>query len=786
MRVIASVQPKRGSSRGLVHYIAHSKIDTAREPAEGREIFNAYSDHLTVQSANNFLKPDCGKGRPSNNDLHHLVLSFRHEDFQRLGTTDDERIKGIKSVTRAAVSRLENWIHTDRLAWAGAVHLNTENPHVHIAIQKQYQRTDLTERMLTKIPRGALPHFELTDGEKRLVDGFLIEAAKLELDGLIAIRNHSRVYKRSPTTARTKSPSDREASTTRIEAESRERETLRRGILAEYRLKFKKDRISFLLERRDEFRYPLTDKTSGTKRKVSLRDLASRPRSSDGGETEAQLRQLRAISNSILAREEFEFFNLKADTAQVRKEARKLRNRYKKRGIKIPLPAFSKRELDELQSQCLDAVKPREFLFLENIRTGLEASNEISPRDNKDIESLAGRKMLFEMRTRLYQKQLSDFKDNSYYRKVLVGKKRLSLAMLEREPDQKVTRGSTVLQSLRRVIENVTGRKQQPFWKSSALGASESVNRALNQECMRLENSHRAEQKLAAILGKVLDRDDHETTTRPSLSADQLLELEAISRKLGLGNEFRANWKLQKSKIGAIASRDTNTKRHDEHGNTFRLIAGRVLARDTLCQIGLSQAKDDFEFFRKSKQYHKFAINDRTTSSNSYLSLNDVDFPRNQSVLDQALNLVLESSAHRTLRRELGGRVQNREAVLRERLSAAKQLALAASTEASGLNIATIDPHTVRPLFTSSEVTEIEKRIERTANVKEAAKLRSVLERSSTISAASFTELKRETTPTPRRQHSARETSANVADHASELALPKSRTRSEPEHGVQR
>ncbi len=34
MRVIVSVQAKAASSRGLVHYVAHSKIDASREGGE--------------------------------------------------------------------------------------------------------------------------------------------------------------------------------------------------------------------------------------------------------------------------------------------------------------------------------------------------------------------------------------------------------------------------------------------------------------------------------------------------------------------------------------------------------------------------------------------------------------------------------------------------------------------------------------------------------------------------------------------------------------------------------
>ncbi|MBK9767234.1 MAG: hypothetical protein IPP63_09545 [Chloracidobacterium sp.] len=99
MRIIASVQSKRGSSRGLVHYLAHSKIDPNKEPEKGRELFNAFTDQLDVRNANNFLKSNCGKGRPSNDELHHLVLSFRREDFHDLGSTDELRKRRLKAVT---------------------------------------------------------------------------------------------------------------------------------------------------------------------------------------------------------------------------------------------------------------------------------------------------------------------------------------------------------------------------------------------------------------------------------------------------------------------------------------------------------------------------------------------------------------------------------------------------------------------------------------------------------------------------------------------------------------
>lgn len=183
MRVITRVQSKRGSSRGLVHYIAHSKIDSERSPKKG-ELFNAFADELSVRSEQFHQGGHC-PGRPSNEELHHLVLSFRVDDYETLGRTEKQRRSALKETTRAAMKSLENALNADRLSWAAAVHLNTENPHVHIAIQKEFLARDLETRVLTKIPREALPRFEEHEGERTLA-GILIEAATEKMEQLIA------------------------------------------------------------------------------------------------------------------------------------------------------------------------------------------------------------------------------------------------------------------------------------------------------------------------------------------------------------------------------------------------------------------------------------------------------------------------------------------------------------------------------------------------------------------------------------------------------------------------
>ncbi|MGB7069687.1 MAG: hypothetical protein WBD22_09355, partial [Pyrinomonadaceae bacterium] len=173
-------------------------------------------------------------------------------------------------------------------------------------------------------------------------------------------------------------------------------------------------------------------------------------------------------------------------------------------------------------------------------------------------------------------------------------------------------------------------------------------------------------------------------------------------------------------------------------------IAGRVMAREILCNMGLNKIKDDLAYFRKSKRFHKFAMEDKKNGSTNYLSLNDVDLPQKASVLDHALSLLLESKDHRTLRCEIEGRVKEHEKGLKADVAAAKSLSVATAIEAAEFkqpalwgNIANSN---FQPLFTTSEIAEIEKRIENTSNSKEFRKLSSILENSAKEHSETFDE----------------------------------------------
>ncbi|MGD9590713.1 MAG: relaxase MobL [Pyrinomonadaceae bacterium] len=744
MRIIASVQSKRGSSRGLVHYLAHSKIDPDKEPEKGRELFNAFTDQLDVRNANNFLKSNCGKGRPSNDELHHLVLSFRPEDFHDLGSTDEVRKRRLKAVARFALSQLEKSLNSERLAWAGAVHLNTANPHVHIAIQKNYLTKDLRARSLNKIPREALPHFESINGEKQIVEGIFIESAKTKLEELIAERGPSQRHVKDQNSSRT----EEKTKVHNIGRNFDERETLRLGILAEYQLKFKEERIAFLVEHRQNLRFPVSDPKTGAKHKFSLVELESASGGLSDLDNTAEARQIRAITHSILVKEESEFFKLKEDTAEVRKEADQVRKNHKKKGTRLPAPAFSKKELDDLQNQCLVNSKVREYRFLEQIRLDLETRNEIQARDKEDLERLAAQKILSEMRLQHRERKLMDLRDNAYYRKTSVGKERISLAMIDRESKARNSKNGSVIQSIRVAIQSLTNKESRWYTKSDQSLLTEAVTTSLNEQSMDLQKDLQTGRKVVGVLHDVLDRHGMQKDLEPRFSAEEVLEIDALARNLNQSNQYSANWNLQKKSIGEFERQKPDTRGIVEetmvgHGND--LVAGRTFAREILCNIELNKAKEDLAYYRKTKLFHKFAIEGKTNGSMSYLSLNDVDLPRKGSILDHGLNLLLESRDHRLLRHELEGRVKAREADLKASLVAAKELMLESGREAATFKQnswwqSSGEPD-YQPVFTVKEVADIEKRIAASPDTKEASRLKLALEHSVSHNSSTYDQI---------------------------------------------
>ena len=779
MRIVASVQAKRGSSRGLVHYIARSKVGVEREPEKGRELFNGFADDLSVESANNSLKVGIAKARPSNDELHHLVLSFRPGDYQALGRTQNARRRALKDVTRAAMKRLEATLSADRLSWAAAVHLNTENPHVHIALQKQYFTTEIERRILTKIPREALPHFERRDGEKVLVPGILIDAATERMAQVIE-RGREQLSSRYKDRGM-----EREIDSDARQNTTSEREILRYGILAEYELHRTESRINDLIERADKMRFLVSDPEGRGKRRLSLRDLEQHKAKSDTGPKSPPKVQIRTILSKMLANEETAKGKLQNDTADARREANRVKARYRKNDWKLPSPSFTKDELDKLQDHYLHASDLRRFSYLEDVRSELQRSGEIGPRDKESFGRIAADKMISDLRGKLHEKKHVDLSERLYYSPVEIGNKLVSLAQLDREENVPVTPVVKFVQRLKKSVSRLSETASTSKAVIVNHGIRDQIVGKLNERLAGIERDKKGEQKKAKILENILMIESGNPSTAPVYSAEQLVEIESLSSRLKLRSVYENNRDEQLKFIESagsdcpayrIALKSDPSADLEEHKRT--VIAGRAIARKIIAKVDLEKARANLKVFSESKRFQKFAVADKDTGSLGFLSLHDVDLPQRNSILDRAVDEILESREHRAIRRTVTSLVKARERRLKDEVDGAREILASASREASEFTHFSLfglrSEPMYRPMFTTSEITAIEMRADTTANPREAARLRKVLE-STADQPRSLTDILRdfESPSTPPATDREPDTAVRKSSDLIEIAIPE-------------
>lgn len=747
MRVVASVQAKRGSSRGLVHYIAHSKVDPEREPQNSREIFNAFADELSVKSANNSMRVGIAKGRPSNDELHHLVLSFRDDDYRKIGTNEAGRKKALKETTRAAMKSFETSINAERLLWTAAVHRNTRNPHVHIAIQKQYLTKEIERKTMTKIPREALPHYVVRDNEMVLVNGHLIDAATEKMEAIIG---RERMHDKAPKRSERGTTFEERKLAMRI---AEERKILARGIVAEYELLRIETRIESLLDRGGKMRFTVSDPVTGRKKRLSLQELQKHDTRNETGEPTQAERQIRTILHKMLAKEEAAKQQLQNEYPEVIRDAKLIRGEYKKSGRQLPIPLLSKEEVDRLQEHFFETSDVRRFSYLERIRTELVRSGEVEPRSREDLRSILAQKNISELRSQLSEKMHKELSEKGYYLRIEIDERSVSLADLDREQKDQSNSPHSFLEKVKAAATRLSKNRAVSAQATPTDPLRDQVAAKLTGQLASIKKEGKAEQNKAKILAGMLNANPENGTIDPSYSRQQIAEVEKLSVQLRLKSDYENSWKHQRSMIesarsDSIAFRKLMKADPPTDFTEHSIVAGRAIAREIVARIEFDQAKDDLRSFQDGKRFQKVAMEDKRSNSTSYLSLHDVDLPQRNSLLDRAINELFESREHRKLRRTVSGLVEDKELRLKDDVTAAKEIMVSASRVASefkefsyfGLRSESV----YQPIFTHPEITILESRISKTRNPKEAERLRSLVEAAEDRSIRSVGELLRD------------------------------------------
>lgn len=765
MKVIASVQAKKSSSRGLVHYIAHSKIDAAREQSE-REIFNEYSDKTIVEKANDLLKNGISNKRPGNDELHHLVLSFKPEDYERLGKDEKERQKSIKEITRHAMKQFEKEIGADKLAWAAGIHRNTDNPHVHIAIQKEYFDKNLEKKSLNKIPVNLLPHYEKIGEGKIFKSGILIEAANQKLDEIVLEKEQQNSHDHNARNRIANKSQNKSNNSQRIEnfqeakskAESeREREILAEAILAKFYLEKTRENLESLVDHGDKRRFKIFDEITKKTRKMSLFDLERRAEKrahrslnkqniTDAakkdesrknlieGEFEKNaegIKRIKTILHNLVVKENRELITRENHYKNIKPLAEKIRTSYKSDNKILPIPLLSLDDLEMLQASSLEKKDIRVANYFEKVRKELSKERAEPTRSNDEIAKLKGRKIFTDLRIGWQEKQLKDFNEHKRAFPVEIDGKKWTIAKVDsliekKELDEKkiVGKVSKIFSKIG-LIDEKTSLKQLEEIKAA-------IGEKLSEKNDRMTSDLASEKSIQKVL-----EDFYKNETNPEkenlpakFTAAELAEVESFAFDLKLADIYRENWEQQKQLIENVQGLSKN-ENDSINESKEKIIAGRSLAREIMSEIEVTRCKEDLADFKKNKDFQKFEVTDQKSGEEKFVSLSEVRFDSRGSLFDQTLEYFLENREKRRMRNALEKIVKEKGLELKENLKSAKDL-LKVSNEftinfkTKSFFVATNYHHP--PIFTPKELITIELRIMNTDNKSEATKLQKILD----------------------------------------------------------
>lgn len=767
MRIVVAVQAKSGSSRGLVHYIAHSKTDSSKEP-KTRELFNEYSDQTTVEKSNVFLKTGTSVKRPSNDELHHLVISLKSNDYDRLGGDENEKQRSLKQITRHAMKTFSDMIGADKLSWAAGIHLNTANPHVHIAIQKEYFDKSLEKKTLRRIPTSLLPHYENIDGDKRFVPGVLIDAANQKLAEILHRKEtvkerNSRVPEKqqnSPEILRGKSKAaDELISSNELDQPKNtdDRDVLARAILAKFYLEKTQANLESLENHGDKRRFKIYDEITARKRSMSLFDLERRAEKSatreikklenaDPAKKEALrktlveaeigknadgIKRIKTILHNLIKKENQTLRMRENDYNKAKPLAEKIRQKHRSENTKLPTPNLTFDDIEMLQNWSLRKNDIRAVNYFERVRMELARERGVPARTGVQIARIKAQKVVSQLKVLAFEKRLNDFNGRKHTFPVEIEGKKWSLLKVDSFAQKQQKDDRTFTGKLRKLAGKV-GLGNQSINREKLEETRVLIRKSLDEKLEQMVKELEQEKSTSKTLNKLLKSGANSATENiePKYNAAELSEIESLAIELRNPDVYRENWEQQKLFAGQT-EKSAESKTSSKAESNQEILAGRAVARSIVCDIELARAKEELFLFKKHKDFQKFEIPTGKNGDTKLVSLKEVAFDSRGSIFDQTLEFFMDNREKRRMRSDIEKILKDKTLDLKENLKAAKIFSKTAAEESRDY-IAKSLFGKVRfihePLFTPIELLSIELRINQTQNKSEASKLQKLLD----------------------------------------------------------
>lgn len=572
-----------GSSRGLVHYLAHSKLDREKEGIERREFFSGAEDNLDVRAANRHLSLDDSKPKPE--ELLHIVIAPSKEEIAKTGDDLESKKTALRSVVRETVARLEKEVKARNLKWIAVAHFNTDNPHAHLAIQKQFVNEEGKTEIL-RINRQMLHYNERSaNGEKKLHKGALVLAAENKIEEIAGERQKTQENEKSfePKKAAAKSQSEIENSeqipaggSAKIQ-DFKERRILAEEMLVAAEIHRRERNIENLVEHGDKKRFKIKDDRTSNMRHVSLFDIVrkieiiSRRKSRLAQPTDAEkrtelavkigremrvqqepvIRQLETIRHHVLGFENRHLHEAQEKHARLNSQKLLIEKKYERLKAAVPLPIFKPDEIQGLQNEAIREQNLEKILMLESIRQSNVAELNRPSRRDEDVSELLAAKTVAELKTQAAEKRLREFPANEDFIKVKVGDSDWSHRELKQHELRAARKKDFWTQ-----VKSKTG---ELLFHSNKKGATAekldypALHKAVGEALKTLESARRDEITKLKEFSQTLDSifyaetNPKKTELAPAFSAYELAETEDLSVDAGRENFYENALLLQES-----------------------------------------------------------------------------------------------------------------------------------------------------------------------------------------------------------------------------------------------
>lgn len=765
-----------GSSRGLVHYLAHSKLDPLKEEAEKRALFNESENDLDVRQANRKLSVSGMKPNPE--ELLHIVIAPGREEIAKIGDDVKSKKAALKSIVRETVAKLEKEVKAKHLKWIAVLHFNTDHPHAHLALQKEFNNEKGQTQNL-RITRQML-HYNLRqeNGEKTLHKGALILAAEGKLREIAVQRHKARENDHLAETEKVvenskienKNPNQLPVGQTEKIPNFGERRILAEEMLARAEIARRTRNIENLIEHGDKKRFKIKDEVTNTTRHISLFDIEQRvahfsrqkaralyPENAEKravllsqiAETEREkfmpvIHQLDTVRRHVLGFENRHLSEAQEKHTPLNNQKLLIEKKYERLRTDPPLPLFTPDEIQQLQSETIRQQNIENTLLLENIRQSNALELNRPTRRTRDLEELLGAQKLAALKLEAAEKRLADFPKNKAFARVKIGNSFWSLNLIERHKNQNSSKNGLWKQikagtfALVFTSENKNFSNEKPDYPVLRSQISEALK--------TMENVRRGEtlkqKEFVQTLDKIFQAETHpkKADIAPAFSAFELAEVEDLAQSAGRVDlyekalDWQENFLLKKSatrhnklpnKEQEFSGQPGLHKNQSEAAEKIigHFISGRAAARVVIAATKVAEAHENLANYNRNKMFIKHSIKDDKTGAQRELSLRDVA-PNNQYyLLDRILRKAFETKEQKQERDLVHQAANIKEKELTIDLAACQTLLSRLEQQKNRVLEQYSIKQEISPVFTPKEIAALGARKDQILDKREAARL---------------------------------------------------------------